>query len=191
MLQKHQRQSLVNPIRVNESDIRDDKAQERVLNSLRVVADNYEPTQVMMIISQLQFGKYLSKPCYAATIAAYPRPLDLPHQYRRGDFDILIIHREHGLIICEVKSVGANFSDRMIFDEEHKQDVIIANKIKESVKQLKKAEVVLKHLVSDLGAISIRKVIMMPYVKSSQLIRAISKDNMCAQVRNDAVITEH
>nr|KAG5692148.1 hypothetical protein BaRGS_020696 [Batillaria attramentaria] len=51
----------------------------------------------MFIISQLKYGDYLHKPCYTAAAAAagvqLPKPEDLGQQYRRGDFDVLIIHR--------------------------------------------------------------------------------------------------
>ena len=59
-----------------------------------------------MVLLQAQHDNYLNKPCYAAAAAMYPRPCDLPTNLRRGDFDLLFLHRQRGLIVAEIKSVG-------------------------------------------------------------------------------------
>jgi hypothetical protein len=63
----------------------------------------------MMVISQLDFRKYLDNqtdPVAAAASAFLPQLVSLEPQYQRGDIDILIIHRLYGLLAWEVKTVG-------------------------------------------------------------------------------------
>ena len=99
------------PVRVQESDFRDDTAQRHVLANLRALGNaGQEP---MFILSQLNFGDYLNEPSYAAAVQAsqLPRPSDLGEKYAAGDFDILLIHRRHGLVLGELKSVGINHAD--------------------------------------------------------------------------------
>ena len=79
------------PVRVQESDFRDDTAQRHVLANLRALGNaGQEP---MFILSQLNFGDYLNEPSYAAAVQAsqLPRPSDLGEKYAAGDFDILLI----------------------------------------------------------------------------------------------------
>ena len=96
------------PVRVQESDFRDDTAQRHVLANLRALGNAGQET--MFILSQLNFGDYLNQPSYAAAVQAsqLPRPSDLGEKYAAGDFDILLIHRRHGILIGELKSVGKN-----------------------------------------------------------------------------------
>ena len=99
------------PVRVQESDFRDDTAQRHVLANLRALGNaGQEP---MFILSQLNFGDYLNQPSYAAAVQAsqLPRPSDLGEKYAAGDFDILLIHRRHGILVGELKSVGINQAD--------------------------------------------------------------------------------
>ena len=60
----------------------------------------------MVVLQQLQHDNYMHKPCYAPAAKMYPRPLDLPVKLKRGDFDLLFLHRERGIIVAEIKSVG-------------------------------------------------------------------------------------
>lgn len=134
-----------------------------------------------MVISRLQFGKYLNKPVYAAAVAAarIPRPIDLEQQYRRGDFDILIIHRHLGFFIGEIKSVGANFEQLNL--SEHEQDAILLQKIDQSIHSLNRADAILRHIVSDLSDINVSKILILPNIKRSQLRRVID-ETLFAQV---------
>nr|KAG5693585.1 hypothetical protein BaRGS_011710 [Batillaria attramentaria] len=67
---------------------------------------------------EMNFSDYLSKPCYAAACRNLLKPADLKNmKLDRGDFDILIIHREYGLLACEIKSVGVNSVARAHTDD--------------------------------------------------------------------------
>nr|KAG5697119.1 hypothetical protein BaRGS_015254 [Batillaria attramentaria] len=95
----------------------------------------------MFVISQLQFGEYLGEPCYAPVASLLPRPIDLKkEQKHRGDFDILILHRHHGILVAEIKAVG---------EKQDADDNTVAKRVQRAVKQLDKAGEVLTHIVSD------------------------------------------
>ena len=66
----------------------------------------YVGQEPMVVLVQMQHDNYLNKLCFAAATSAFPRPTDLPINLRRGDFDLLFLHRQHGLVVAEIKSVG-------------------------------------------------------------------------------------
>lgn len=142
-----------------------------------------------MVVSQLQFEQYLDKPSYAKAAAFFPRPLNLTELFKhrpRGDFDVLIIHDKHGLITCEVKSVGENFSTLHCSDCE--KDDILAKTVIKATGQLNKAETVLKYMVSDIPGVHVAKALVMPNVDSSRLQRALKSNSAAAEVSNIAIL---
>ncbi|XP_070183249.1 uncharacterized protein [Littorina saxatilis] len=165
------------PERVQESDIRDDFAQNHVMLNLQELGDSRD--EAMFILSQLQFGSYLNKPAYAAAAKQLPRPKDLA-QDRQGDFDFLLIHRQHGILIGELKSVGKT---KGASNETHAPaDPFLAKKVKQAVKQLDKSERVVRHLVSDIGpGMTVKKTLFLPYISSSQLERVLDNDEQLEQ----------
>ena len=96
------------PYQPQDSDLRDDLAQSHTLRCLDAFAEDTH--QIMMVISSLLFGKYLDKSTGAVHAAAkrLPNAEKLPEPLRRGESDILILHQIYGIIIGEVKSVGAD-----------------------------------------------------------------------------------
>lgn len=130
--------------------VRDDRTQQRVLFCLQELVKNRD--EVMVVLSQLQFGDYLNKPAFAAAASAHPRlprPVDLKtHNKHEGDFDMIIIHRLYGLLVLEIKAMGDNFTDLGLSPDD--QDCKVSAKVLEALKQLKKAVDVMNHLVSDL-----------------------------------------
>ncbi|XP_070208594.1 early endosome antigen 1-like [Littorina saxatilis] len=157
-----------------ETDVLDDDAAERLWRCLRVLSK--ELHEVMMVISQLEFRKYLDNdtdPINAAKNAAacanLPRPVTMQQQqHHDGDFDVLIIHRHYGLIVCEVKAVGA---DRRNTPDLNKA---VVGKVQKAVKQLNKAKTVLNHLVSDMVPVQVTKTLVLPNVTSAELLLALS-----------------
>lgn len=173
-----QRRVRLAPPPVYDSDVRDDLAQQLILNCLRALADQRQ--EVMMVVSHFQFAQFLSKYNFATACQSFPRLVDLPNQFRRGDVDVLIIHKQHGLIIGEVKNVGANFKKLGMTEE--KENEVLAKKVHAAVRQLDKAETVLRHLVSDLPDVCITKTLMLPSISSSQLTRTLTHFARTAQV---------
>ena len=169
------------PVRVQESDFRDDTAQRHVLANLRALGNaGQEP---MFILSQLNFGDYLNEPSYSAAVQALqlPRPSDLGEKYAAGDFDILLIHRRHGLLTGELKSVGINHAVLNLSPAQADADV--AKKVKQAVKQLDKSERVVSHLLSDLApSMTVNKTLFLPYVSGVQLHRVLTADPSLEQV---------
>ncbi|XP_070199041.1 uncharacterized protein [Littorina saxatilis] len=162
------------PVGMQESDLRDDFAQNHVMLNLQELGDSRD--EAMFILSQLQFGSYLNEPAYAAAAKQLPRPKDLPRD-RQGDFDFLLIHRQHGILVGELKSVGKNSNAANKTD-----DAAIAEKVEKAVKQLDKSERVVRHLVSDMGpGMTVKKTLFLPYVSSAQLERVLDNDEQLEQ----------
>ena len=164
---------------LHESFVREDATQVKVLRCLHQLSE--AQGEVMFVISQLNFGHYLNQPTYAAAAAALPRPIDLKAWNKhRGDFDVLIILRHYGILVCEIKTIGDNFPASMT---QQQQDQKIADKIRLSIKQLGKADVVLVHLVSDQStAPRILKTLMLPNITTAQLQSVLAADPQLSQV---------
>ena len=171
------------PTEVLDSDARDDSGTQHVLSCLRALAE--KQGEVMMVISQLNYRKYLddkTDPISAAACSCLPRPATMPSKkYHHGDFDVLIIHPRYGLVVGEVKSVGS--------DPGNTQDLgkAVVKRVRKAVGQLHKAEDVLSHLVSDVAPVKISKTLILPSITSSQLLQALSTDTTLAQVRTAGI----
>nr|KAG5687302.1 hypothetical protein BaRGS_016903 [Batillaria attramentaria] len=158
--------------RVQETDVRDDRAMQQVLQSIRQVAERRQ--EVMMVLSQLQFRKYLDNkldPITAAAARLLPRPATLG--IRDGDLDILLVSRQYGLVVGEVKSVGHK--------PKYTTDQAIVKTVQKAVKQLKKADVTLRQLVSDLAPVNVTRILMLPNITSQRLMTALSTDSQTEQ----------
>ena len=136
-----------------------------------------------MVISQLRFRKYLDRdnctsPVDVAAVARLPNWQSLPAQLAEGECDILMIHREEGLIVGEIKSFGGG--DYFSHQPESQQNQMIVNKVEKAVKVLNNQETALRRLVSDLN-ITITKTVIFPNITSTHLLRALVNTPM-AQV---------
>ena len=154
-----------------------DFAQQHVLTNLKELGDACG--EVMFILSELNFKDYLNKPFYAKATAKLPKPATLPkhdrHIGKQGDFDVLLIHRQHGLLVGEVKSVGRSEAGRA--------DADVTRVLDKAVKQLDKSEAVARHLVSDIAPdLAVRKTFFLPYVSCVQLQRVLAATPKLAQV---------
>lgn len=154
----------------------------QLLRCLSVMADESKPKEVMFVISHLKYNNYHGKYSFNSEINF------LPHAVYGGendndpsDFDILIIHRLYGLIILKMKDVGTDFGLVSMTNEE--QEALVVKEVKEALGHLKKAEVVLRQLLSDFGDVSIFKAVVTPYITSTQLLQAIRECQSDVQVR--------
>ncbi|KAL8582568.1 hypothetical protein ACOMHN_055578 [Nucella lapillus] len=160
-------------VRVQESDQQDDSAQQGGLQALCGL-----PNQVMMVLSCLEFQKYLSNhtnPLHAAAIAQLPTIRDprIPPYIADGECDTLVIHRVYGLVIGEIKSVGGN--DFFRRQDPIGQTQLVIKQVSKAAKQLVNQEIALRHLVSDLPSrVRITKTLLLPSVTSGQLQWALS-----------------
>lgn len=140
---------------------------------------------MFMCVNQLRFQEYLGDPCYSAAAAHLPVPTCLPSsmpwQWKRGDFDVLLVHRQYGLVVCEVKSFGGNVEELNMTQEE--MDAQIQRKLKKASNQLKKAEAVLSYIVSDIASgLRITQVIALPNITSARVKRALEQDPQLVEV---------
>ena len=127
----------------------------------------------MVVISQLLFRKYLdnlTSPVEIAAAAGLPSVRALPAQQVDRECDVLMINRQQGIIVGEVKSVGGG--DYFQSQPENRQNDIIMNKVEKAVTQVSEQETALRHLVSDLN-ITIRGTLIFPNLTSVQLVRAL------------------
>ncbi|XP_025078042.1 uncharacterized protein LOC112554476 [Pomacea canaliculata] len=174
--------SIPQPPRVQDSDIRDDAAMQRVLYCLQKLCEDNK--EVMVGLTQLQFGDYLGEPCYTAAAAQLPLPANLPSalppDWKQGDFDVLLIHRHFGLVTCEVKAFGDNTQALNMSKDD--KDKNIRKKLTEAMSQLDKAEAMLSHLVSDIApGLPVTKVIAFPNLTTDEVQQAISGDPQLTQ----------
>ncbi|XP_025079706.1 uncharacterized protein LOC112555487 [Pomacea canaliculata] len=174
--------SIPQPTSVQDSDVRDDAAMQRILLCLQKMSQ--QNSEVFVAMSQLQFGEYLGEPCYAAAAAQVPLARSLPpprpKNWDKGDFDVLLIHRKYGFVVCEVKAVGDNVRELGLSQQD--MDNNIRKKLKQAIVQLDKAEAMLSHLVSDIASgLRITKTIAVPNLTAHQVEQAIAGDKQLTQ----------
>ncbi|XP_070207998.1 uncharacterized protein [Littorina saxatilis] len=136
------------------------------------------PDEAMFILSQLSFGNYLKKLADAAAAAQPPRPSQLntrTTKYSDCEADFVLIHRQHGILIGELKSVGRHQVD--VNNPQPPTDPDVAKRVTKAVKQLNRSERVVRHLVSDVTpGLTVRKTLFLPYVSVKQLKRVLNTD---------------
>lgn len=194
------------------SDINDDDALQRVLYSLRKFSKVHN--EVFVCLSQFPFGSYLGEPSFTPAVAHLPLPSNLPQEqswsWRRGDFDVLIIHKNYGFVIIEVKAVkykkqslederdphtnsslqggGDENTDTPLEDTREK----VIQKLKAAAAQLNKGEAMLSHLVKDIAPkVSITKIIACPNLETHEIQSVLSHSNSLEQVSNGRVISQN
>ncbi|XP_070206605.1 uncharacterized protein [Littorina saxatilis] len=177
------------PGHVQESDLRDDFAQNHVMVNLQELGHSRH--EAMFILSQLSFGNYLNQHAYAAAAAQLPRPSDLDMQqtkYSDGEADFVLIHRQHGILIGELKSVGK--SQACSQNPQPPADADVAKRVTKAVKQLDRSETVVRHLVSDVSpGLTVRKALFLPYVSTAQLQRVLDNNPKLKKQSEGALIS--
>ena len=105
----------------------------------------------------------------------FARPRDMERELQRGRFDILVINKNFGFVICEIKTVGDLLSSSFVSRADEQN--VIRKKMRRALVQLDKEEAVLRHLVSDLGVTQpIRKVLILPNLKRAALREVLKQD---------------
>ncbi|KAK7089592.1 hypothetical protein V1264_024407 [Littorina saxatilis] len=169
------------PVNVQQTDISDDFAQNHVMVNLQELGNSCH--EAMFILSQLNFGDYLNQPAYAAAAAQLPRPSDKDTQqtkYSDGEADFVLIHRQRGILIGELKTVGRWQKD--VNNPQPPADADVAKRVTKAVKQLDRSETVVRHLVSDVApGLTVRKTLFLPYVSTEQLQRVLDNDPQLEQ----------
>ena len=128
----------------------------------------------MVVITQLLFRKYLDSCTSLIEVAAaarLPGMRALPVQLRDGECDIVVLHRQQGVIVGEIKSVGGSIYFQT--QPESQQHGVIVRKVRAAVGQVNNQETALRYLVSDLN-ISVTKTLIFPNLTSEQLLQALT-----------------
>ena len=165
---------------INVSDVQEDQAQQHILHCLHEFFQ--QNSQVVFVLSQLNFTAYLGEACFAAAACEFPRPVDLKAQdQNRGDFDFLFIHRQYGLVAFEVKSIGTKFSSEVA--DQPSEDRALVKRLQQAMKQMNKSRDVLKHLAGDLPQPPrVTTSLMLPYITGAQLRRVLTDNPRERQV---------
>ena len=175
------RENSSKPSVVQSNNIQDDFAQNHVVHNLRELGRRHKET--MFILSQYSFDDYLKWSTGKRKGVGHShlkRPADLETGFRRGDFDVLVIHRRHGVLLGEVKSVGWNQDIQSSADQ---ADDDIARRVERAVVQLHKSETVIRYLLDDvMPALVVRKTLFLPYVSTARLQRVLSTRQDLAKV---------
>ncbi|XP_025113297.1 uncharacterized protein LOC112575566 [Pomacea canaliculata] len=131
------------------SDVQHDRAMQHVLHCLHYMAE--KENERMFVLTQFQYDNYLNNPGNKYEQHSLPVPSGLKNVEKQvGCFDLLIVHRVHGVLAGVVKSVG-NMENQ---EDEETTDERIASQVTEAVKQLRKAEKMLKHLMQDVCSLT-------------------------------------
>ena len=136
--------------------------------------------EVMFVISQLQYVNYL-KELPGHLNGLLPTPKDMQKENcHRGDFDLLVILRYHGLLVCEVKAVG----DKLTNMTENERNESISKKIARALRQLNKAKKVVTHLLSKhKPPPTVNQCLMLPNLTRDVLRRVLQVSPQLKQVR--------
>ena len=184
-------QPLAKPVRVIDPDFQDDNAHSHVMANLQELGKHRQ--QVMFILSQILWGNYLNKKCYAADTAQFPRLKALNTKaikYSDGECDFLLIDRQHGILIGELKSVGRPQAG--VSRTPAQADADVAKRVTKAVKQLDRSETVVNHLVSDIApGLAVSKTIFLPYVSRAQLQQVLAADPQLEQVHTHSHTHTH
>lgn len=175
---------------ISTSDIRYEHAQSLVVNRLHDFLTNSETEEVMVVLTKYEVSHYMDKSVTGDEMTKNQRKRrrlsndrDLPSHYfpvpresdekgiQRGRFDILIIHKQYGFIVIQVKAIG----DREMGESLNEAVMKRISKAKMKTEHLEK---VLKHIISDVTVnIPISSVLALPHLDRRLLESALMKAN--------------
>ena len=169
-------QVLLRELHSNNWDVTYDKVIRKIFIFLWRLARTH--SDVMFVISQLNYKDYLNNSSHAAASKYLPRPVSMEKpEYHRGEFDFLILHRKVGIIVFSVKTMGVGkATERRRGGLEHRVTT-------KAMKQLQKHGFVLRHLVSDQAVPPrIQQTLCFPFSTSAQFQRVLSSNQRFRQV---------
>ncbi|XP_070202242.1 uncharacterized protein [Littorina saxatilis] len=129
------------------STTKDDEAQQRVLWTLSEYSK--KKGTAAFILSNMEFQNYLNKDYSWAdpNTPELPKP-NIKLQQEEGEVDVLVIDKEQGVFILEVKAIGDPDEEREF--ERSTQITELSKKISKIGKQVQKEKNVIRKLLSDL-----------------------------------------
>lgn len=160
----------------SEDTAKHDVAMARVLNNLRLLAER----EVMFVISQFNYDGYLATPGQEFLGHKLPMPAGCKSKDKHfGDFDILIAHRERGLLVGVVRTAG---------DDPGETNDMIVGELRKGCELLNNAECMLKHLMSyEQEEIDVHKILIMPNISQDRLEKVLQSHDDVTKVRMKAM----
>ncbi|XP_025114207.1 uncharacterized protein LOC112576146 isoform X2 [Pomacea canaliculata] len=166
------------PPKVQDSDVKDDEAMNRVLTSLKNMFQ--QKKEILVLMSNLHFKDYLAE---RSSTANRDQPY-IPRKKR--EIDMLLIHRDYGFFVFEVKAVG----DKVFKLNKSTKDAIKLRLVK-AVEQLNCATDNLKDASCDIAPnIRVRKTIILPNLTASQVQATILGDQELLKCLCECLETE-
>ncbi|XP_025112617.1 uncharacterized protein LOC112575171 isoform X3 [Pomacea canaliculata] len=166
------------------SDVRHDRAMQHVLHCLRHMAEHHK--EDMFVLSQFNYEDYLNNPGNSFLNHRLPVPARFTDKTNVGCFDILIIHRRFGVLVGVVKSLSDK--DDGSEESERKIDDMLVREVSEAIAQVKYANSMMGHLMSDqTHKPVIQTTLMFPNVTWSSLQRALGSYSQVVQSLRECV----
>ncbi|XP_025114446.1 uncharacterized protein LOC112576305 [Pomacea canaliculata] len=153
------------------ADLKHDQAMQHVLHCLHHMAER-EKTG-MFVLTQFQYDDYLNNVDHQHAGHRLPVPNSLTDEDNTIEcFDFLIVHKVHGVLVGVVKIFG----DMENRGDVRKVDEMIVLQITEAMKQLRKADRVIRHLMSD-HQVKVRMTMILHDLTRSSLRQAVERQN--------------
>ncbi|PVD21979.1 hypothetical protein C0Q70_17782 [Pomacea canaliculata] len=144
-----------------------------ILHNLHLLAEDEK--EAMFVISQFKYNSYLTTSIDSYHSHQLPRPDTLRKRVKDyGDFDLLIVHRQYGLVVAVVEACVDESGD----EKKTTDDTKLQEEIRNGAKRLKNAEHMIRHLLSDTQwDLPVRKTLMLPNVSQQTVEDVLNKQN--------------
>ncbi|KAK7106033.1 uncharacterized protein [Littorina saxatilis] len=164
------------------STVKDDEAQQRTLWTISSFLEDRK--SAAFVLSNMDFQSYLNKD-YVVTgskVPKYTKPNN-SNSNEQGDADVLVIDKNEGIFVFEVKAIGDNDMFRSTTEEDKLQK--LCDKLEGTItKQVKKEKCVVQKLLSALDPqkeIKVRAGFVLPNISRECLKKAVGLLSSTAQ----------
>ncbi|XP_025112580.1 uncharacterized protein LOC112575160 isoform X1 [Pomacea canaliculata] len=162
-------------------DVRHDQAMQHVLNCLHHMAKQYQEN--MFVLTQFKYDDYLNNIGNEFRKHRLPVPAGFTKENQNIQcFDLMVVHRQYGVLVGVVKAVGENVSESL--------NDLIVNEVTEAVHELKKGADMIKHLMSDQEQFpTVRQILILPNMARTTLKRALDNHPGLVEVMRECLGT--
>ncbi|XP_025113877.1 uncharacterized protein LOC112575941 isoform X3 [Pomacea canaliculata] len=174
-------QAVYVPDRADPYDVRHDQAMQHVLNCLHHMAKQYQEN--MFVLTQFKYDDYLNNIGNEFRKHRLPVPAGFTKENQNIKcFDLMVVHRQYGVLVGVVKAVGENVSESL--------NDLIVNEVTEAVQELKKGADMIKHLMSDQEQFpTVRQILILPNMARTTLKRALDNHPGLVEVMRECLGT--
>lgn len=170
------------PEKSEQREVRHDLAVQQVMSCLNQLAQHGKDE--MFVLTQFQYSDYLTSPGDKYENHTLPVPADMKEEDDSvGSFDFLIVHRQYGILVGVVKAVQEEDVENSKHEHQRKDERIIKD-IEEAVKQLMKANNMIRYVMEDHENFpKVRKTLILPNLSRNSLECALKNHHDIAEVR--------